>query len=88
MLMAKAETLRADGQTWAATAEQLGVCQSLLFRWRRESTGEAFKAVVVTPDTSVEAPSLGGTVSVATPDGFRITGLSVDDAVLLMEMLR
>ena len=57
MLMTKAETLRADGQTWAATAEQLGVCQSLLFRWRRESTGEAFKAVVVTPDTSVEAPS-------------------------------
>ena len=86
--MAKAEALRADGQTWAATAAQLGVCQSLLFRWRRESTGEAFKAVVVTPDGSAETPSSNGTVSVATPDGFRVTGLSVDDAVLLLEMLR
>lgn len=86
-LLQRARALIADGGSWHSAAKALGVWPSSLQRWDRAGSKSSFKPVVpleASPATAQSAASL----AVTTPDGFRVEGLDVDAACLLLEMLR
>lgn len=71
---------RAEGHTVAELAAELGVAAGTILRWS-EGGERALVPVRVVPDT---APTV---VSVASPSGFRIEGLTLADAVRVLREL-
>ncbi|MEQ9152747.1 MAG: transposase [Parvibaculum sp.] len=86
-LVRQARVLIADGGSWHSAAKALGVWPSSLQRWDRAASKPSFKPVVPVAATPATATS-ASTLAVTTPDGFRVEGLDVDAAYLLLEMLR
>ncbi len=83
------EVERSKGMTWRKIAEQLGVTQQKLFRWRRqERSGRPANAFV--PVRIVEArkstPAEG--LSLVTPSGYRLEGLTLESAANLLARLK
>jgi transposase-like protein len=76
------------GVSWERAARKLGVCPSSLFRWRAslEAGVNTEPAMNFKPVQVIDSVSPGLTMT--TPDGFRVDGLDIDAAVLLVEMLR
>ena len=66
-------------------AEELGVPAMSLSRWiRGGGVPDAFRKVELVADSAVE----GSQLVLVTPEGFRIEGLGVDSARVLLEVLR
>ena len=81
--------MRAEGRRWSEIAEELDVLEGSLRRWLEDFTRAAPHAEV---SEAGEAPELfehaSGSLSVKTPDGFVVTGLDLESAHMLIEMLR
>ena len=87
-LTAEAVELRAQGVRWSEVAQRLDVLEGSLRRWVEDY--EAAQALEnrtnIVEDVLVETTH--GPLTVTTPDGFRIEGLDIEGAHLLIEMLR
>jgi hypothetical protein len=73
---------REQGQSWTAIASELGLGLDTLRRWCAVSPSTALVAVTVIADGSSER-----LVSIASPMGFRIEGLSLAEASELLRAL-
>jgi hypothetical protein len=77
---------RASGQSWSEIAEAVGLSTSALQRWNRAVPKKVkLKPVVVTD--ALASASRDGLV-LATANGDRLEGLSIDDAIRLVRALR
>jgi len=76
---------RARGQNRGEIAEALGVCEATLVRWTEER-----EAVPVVPKLVevVVSPSPSTGLTLATPSGYRVEGLSLSDVASLLSSLR
>ena len=88
-LTLRAYEMRQAGARWSEVASELNVLEGSLRKWLEDfeaaSRAEHGEATV---RTLRELNPDGGAIAVTTPDGFRVEGLSVEDAHLLIEMLR
>lgn len=66
---------RAVGRGWAALSDELGIPVSTLVRWTSR-----FRAVPV----YVQSPPSSATVSMVSPSGWRIEGVSLEQALALL----
>ena len=71
----------AAGATTAAVAASLGIGRDTLRRWTSPPPTTALVPVEI-----VDAPAVGE-VSVVSPNGFRISGLTVDEAIAVLRRL-
>ena len=78
--MAWAATRRASGATIAELASELGVHASTVTRWRTgQTSGRALVPVDVVPDREAVRA-----LTVVSPSGFRVEGLSLIEAAALL----
>ena len=70
---------RREGASVGAIAEELGLGKTTLERWR--SRGSGFVRIETVPDQA-------SAVSLVSPSGYRLEGLSVEQAVGLLSRLR
>jgi hypothetical protein len=95
-----ARTRLAEGLTRHAVAGELGIHWNTLERWLDSTPGMApsFLPVVLdapvgsTPQARVEGTTLGrpassGPLTLVSPSGFRLDGLSLDDAITALRRL-
>lgn len=75
---------RAAGVTVEELAAQLGLARGTVLRWSG-SKGRASRALV--PVEIVAEPTAASSMSVVSPSGFRVEGLSFADAVALLRAL-
>ena len=80
-LVVAAREMRDAGASWFRIQKSLGVRSVTLRRWCGEASSAVAKAR--TPLVPVQVVELG-TVSVVSPSGWRVEGLSVCDAVSLL----
>jgi DNA invertase Pin-like site-specific DNA recombinase len=76
---------RAAGATAAQIAEELGVASGTVLRWSADARLKQARALVpveIVPDRSGNRE-----VSVVSPSGFRIEGLSLTEAITLLRAL-
>jgi hypothetical protein len=80
-----AREVRAEGYSLGAVARAIGLSQSALGRWmsEQEQAGGLRRVRVAGEDRRVEP----GTVVIVTPAGYRLEGLSLDDAVNVLRRL-
>ena len=72
----------ATGVTIAAVAASLGIGRDTLRRWVAPATTTALVPVEI-----VDAPRAAAEVSVVSPSGFRISGLTIDEAIEVLQRL-
>jgi transposase len=77
---------RASGQSWIEIAEAVGLSTSALQRWNRAVPKKVkLKPVVI---TDALASASRGDLVLATANGDRLEGLSVEEAICLVRALR
>ena len=79
--IALARSQRSAGATWAEIGESIGLHQETIRCWSIERTSTPMRRVEIVADESDK------TVSVVAPSGFRIEGVSLADALTLLEKL-
>lgn len=83
-LRARATTLakaaRRSGTSWSAIADAVGVNVETLRVWCRSSEQPKMRRVVIADEQSSQ-------VTIVSPSGFRVEGLSMRDAIALLEKL-
>lgn len=88
-IISTARMLRDGGWTWAAISEALGLSvkalRSLMKRWGRPPQGDAMRPVTVAERADRTAEARG--LRIVSPHGWRIEGLTVDDAAALLAKL-
>jgi hypothetical protein len=79
---------REEGRSLASLVAEYGISTSSYYLWRREgeadSPGQAFRPVAV---TALVPAARGAGLSVVSPGGYRVEGLSVEDAARLLRAL-
>jgi hypothetical protein len=85
LLVGYALEQRKRGRSWAAIGEALGVSSSGLIRWSQRSVTRREGAVPV--ELRVEEPSDGTGVTLVSPAGYRVEGLGVSDALVVLREL-
>jgi len=75
---------RAAGATVAELAAELGLASGTVLRW---SATKARSSRALLPVEIVAEPTAVGSMSVVSPSGFRVEGLSFADAVALLRAL-
>jgi len=80
-----AHAFRADGLSWQRIGEAFGIWPVTLRRWCDSGIGSA--ASVAAPLVAVQVVGDRGEVSVVSPQGWRIEGLSLSDAASLLRSL-
>jgi len=84
---------RARGESWPALAERVGIKPSTLQNWylrngtAKKNVSVAPLPVRVTPDV-VESANEQRTFAIVSPSGYRVEGLSIDEAAELLARLR
>lgn len=89
----KGHDLCASGLSLRAAAAKLDVLEKSLRLWMNQHPNVAprlRRVRLIDRPASTTAPAIASVpqTSVTTPDGFRIDGLSIDDAAALLERLR
>lgn len=92
-IAARGHELSASGLGLGASAAKLDVLESSLRLWMKQHPRVAprlRRVRLVDPSSAaaVVAEPPASQASVITPDGFRIEGLSIDDAIAILERLR
>lgn len=80
-----ASELRKAGWTPTRLARELGLAATTLGLWLREPAALTFRPVTVVPTVPPLAPTR--TLTLVTPGGWRVEGLDVDSAALLLARL-
>jgi hypothetical protein len=75
---------RATGATVAELAAELGLASGTVLRW---STPRGQRSRALVPVEIVAEPMATGSMSIVSPCGFRVEGLSLADAVALLKAL-
>ena len=75
---------RAAGATVAQLAAKLGLASGTVLRW---SAAKARRSRALVPVEIVAEPIAAGAMSIVSPSGFRIEGLSFANAVALLKAL-
>jgi hypothetical protein len=88
VLLAYADQGRADGESWARIAENVGLSVTVLQRWRRqgEAQHEGKLRPVVLRETDLARPA--ASLRLVTAHGEKLEGLGVEDAIRLVRALR
>lgn len=95
LLVAKAEGLRAAGESIRGAAEAVGISEKSLRRWLAQESRPAFRPVAISdfptslalvPRPVATAPS-PSELSLVAPGGYRIEGLGVESAAALLRLL-
>lgn len=81
-VLAYARQERSRGQSWDAIAQELGLSSSGLQRWWKADAGAGRLRRV-----RLVAPVAAGPVAVVSPRGYRIEGLSLDQAMSVLVRL-
>jgi transposase-like protein len=79
-----ARGLRADGASWQRIAEDIGIAFETIRRWCIAAEGQGARSMV---PVRVVADRAERTVSVASPAGHRIEGLTLAEAVAVLRAL-
>ncbi|MEL7371245.1 MAG: transposase [Myxococcota bacterium] len=90
-LTKEAAELRANGMRWTDVAKQLNVLEGSLRKWLEDYEGPNAVPVQRDPEAvakDVVAATEPGALNVVTPEGFRVEGLDLEGAHMLIEMLR
>ena len=90
------EGQREQGHSWSSLSERLGVSGNTLLRWvdaeagGSERVGGGFAKIHLVPAAATGPGSSVGVegLAIESPNGFRLTGLSLADAVRALTMLR
>lgn len=80
--------MRASGQKWSEIARELDVLPTSLQRWVAKLEVGPLLPVIIDEVPSVEPTDPAAPITLTTPDGYRLEGLDVDSASLLVELLR
>jgi transposase len=86
-----AERRRAAGATFSAIADELGVSPESVRRWAAKSMPPAPTTALVPVEIVAGKPELAQerrTLTVVAPGGYRVEGLTVDEAAALLRVLR
>jgi hypothetical protein len=83
---AYARAKRAEGLTWRAIAEEVGLSRTAVATWAKEAAPQGASRLV--PVVLVEEPQEGTPLSLVSPHGFRLEGLSLQQAAQLLGLLR
>ena len=77
---------RKAGWSWDRVSEELGISDETLRRWERERGrgSEPGLARVVIRDDHAQ---MGGAICVVSPSGYRVEGLSIEEAATLLRAL-
>ena len=82
---------KAEGRTASVIAEELGVSQPTVGRWLEQGSGTA---IVVARSSRPRAlrevvvePRCGAALSVVSPSGYRVEGVSLEEAATLLRAL-
>jgi transposase-like protein len=84
-IVGRARSLRRQGLSLQRIASSLAMSPKTLANWLRRYQG-TLRRVTVTSSPSVAHQSSGG-IQIVTPQGYRIEGLSVDEAIALVRAL-
>jgi transposase-like protein len=76
---------RAAGTTVAELAKELGVASGTVLRWSADARANGSRAMV--PVEVIAEPVAGGALSVTSPAGFRVDGLTLAEAAALLRAL-
>ena len=82
-LKADVAQMAAAGCSSSEIARSLGIHVHTVYRWRKEVPGGGFRRVHVTQPVPVQV----GTVSLVTPGGYRVEGLSLEQVAMLLRAL-
>jgi len=83
-----ADRQRAAGATMSAVARELGVADETVRRWGSRS-GRATRATALVPvEIITDEPARSRTLTVIAPGGYRVEGLTVEEAAMLLRVLR
>ena len=89
---AQAREMLAAGRRWCDIAQELNVLEGSLRKWVSDYENATQGAVVTRAVDAVKAAKTddadGGELSITTPDGYTVNGLNVEDAYLLIDLLR
>jgi hypothetical protein len=92
-VIAFAERRRGAGHSWEMISTELGMCFETLRRWcvDRPSKAAAMKTVKVidapSPGSLVVASRPSSPLSVVSPGGLRIEGITLDEVIALLRVL-
>ncbi len=78
---------RREGAKVADLAAELGLCEGTVLRWSAAAATKGPRTRALVPVVVVPDRTTVHTLSVISPSGFRIDGLSYDEAVLLLRAL-
>ena len=89
-VVAYARRRRRGGATIRAVGVELGFSYETIRRWTSAASADGVETVPVPVEivAAAAAPAVERTVSVVSPAGFRVDGLSLDDAATLLRALR
>ncbi len=76
---------RAAGTTVVELARELGLASGTVLRWSAEARANGSRAMV--PVEVIAEPVAGGALSVTSPVGFRVDGLTLAEAAALLRAL-
>ncbi len=79
---------RADGQTWRQIAAQLPVSSTTAHRWMLQTESAALVPVVVTGEPKPAVDASPGPLVITNPAGFRLSGITIEQAAQLLGHLR
>lgn len=79
---------RADGQTWRQIAKQLPVSSTTAHRWMLQTEPAALVPVVVTGEPKPEIGASPGPLVITSPTGFRLSGITIEQAAQLLGHLQ
>ncbi len=83
-----ARARRGDGKTWSAIAQEIGVSRTALASWTKETVTPASSSLIPVLITEEPSPITVASLSILSPHGFRLEGLSLEQATLLLGVLR
>lgn len=76
---------RASGATVAKIAAELGLAAGTVLRWSSSGDAVATRSRAMVPVVVVPDSATARTISVVSPSGFRIEGLSITEAAALLK---
>jgi len=86
--LAYARRRRRDGAGVAAIAAELGLCSETIRRWTRGPMAAVAPAGLVPIEVVADDTPAPRALTLHSPSGFRIDGLSLDEAAALLRALR
>lgn len=86
-VLAHADELHGSGMSQRCIADELGLTSETLRRWRVAEGRRASRASSALVPVEVVATTTHGRIAVVSPSGFRLEGLELSEAVVILRAL-